>query len=150
MFPEVLSREKVGSPGPWMAHLGCQEALQIIRRVRIGDEFYVHSTFWVDPLRVPVFATMPLRQMAGENFKHLIFRACGQAIHKVDLFTRQEVRPREVSGLLNMPARQLCSSLRVQAFMGKSDPICYQQIFTPPNICELHIVSDSRAPGFSL
>lgn len=149
VFPEVLSREKVGSPGPWTAHLRCQEALQIIRRVRIGHEFYVHSTFWVDPVQVPVFDTMSLRQMTSENFKNVIFRACGQAIHKVDLFTRQEVPPREISRLLNIPARQLCSSMRAQAFMGESNPIYFQQIFTPPTTRELHIVSDSRAQGFS-
>lgn len=149
VFPEVLSRERVGGPGPWTAHLRCKDALQIIRRIRIGDEFSVHSAFLVDPVRLPVFASMPLRQLTSENFKQVIFRACGQSIHKVDLFTRQDVPPREVSKLLDIPARQFCSSLRVQAFLGETDPIYYQKIFTPPTERELHIVSDSRAPGFA-
>jgi DNA-binding GntR family transcriptional regulator len=122
--------------------------LRITRRIRIGDEFYVHSVFLVDPLRLPVFASRPLQQLNHENFKQIIFRACGQAIHKVDLFTRQEVPPREVSKLLETPAKQLCSAMRAQAFLGDADPIYYQTIFTPPTARELHIVSDSRAPGF--
>lgn len=149
VFPEVLSREIIDTPGPWTMHLRCKDALRITRRIRIGDEFSVHSTFMVDPIRLPVFANMPLRQLTSENFKQVIFRACGQAIHKVDLFMRQEVPPSEVCKLLDIPARKFCSSLRAQAFLGETDPIYYQKIFTPLTERELHIVSDSRAPGFA-
>lgn len=148
VFPEVLSREKLSGPGPWTAHLRCRDALRIVRRIRIGDEFSVYSAFMVDPVRLPVFASRPLRQLDHENFKQVIFRASGQAIHKVDLFMRQEVPPREVSALIEVPARQLCATMRAQAYLGDADPIYYQIIFTPPTKRELHIVSDSRAPGY--
>lgn len=149
VFPEVLVREKVTGPGPWTEHLRCRDALRIARRIRIGEEFYVHSEFVVDPARLPVFASRSLHQLAHENFKHMIFRACGEAIHKVDLFMRQETPPRDVGKLIDVPARQLCSAIRAHAFLGDADPIYYQKIFTPPTMRELHIVSDSRAPGFA-
>lgn len=149
VFPEVLSREKATGAGPWTRHLACTEAVRIIRSIRIGSEFSVHSEFVIDPARLPIFTKMSLRQLGGENFKQVIFRACGQAIHKVDLFMRQEVPPRDVGKLLDMPTGQLCSSLRAHAFLGETDPIYYQKIFTPPTQRELHIVSDSRTPGYA-
>jgi DNA-binding GntR family transcriptional regulator len=149
VFPEVLSRERVAEPGPWTSHLRCREALRITRRIRIGDEFSVHSEFLVDPLRLPIFSSRTMLQLNHENFKQLIFKACGKAIHRVDLFTRQEVPSRAIGKLIDVPARQLCSAIRARAYLGDSDPIYFQTIFTPPTERELHIVSDSRAPGFA-
>ncbi|MBU1358317.1 MAG: GntR family transcriptional regulator [Gammaproteobacteria bacterium] len=148
VFPEILSRDTVAGPGPWTAHLRCVEVVRIIRRIRIGDEFYVHSTFAVDPVRLAVFREARLEQLDSENFKQTIFRACGQAIHKVDLFTRQEVPPPDIARQLEIAEDTLCVAMRVHAFLGDSDPIYYQTIYTPPTPRELHIVSDSRAPGF--
>jgi len=148
VFPEVLSREKIAGPGPWTPHLRCEEALCITRRIRIGDEFFVHSTFVVDPMRLPVFTSRPIARLNHENFKQIIFQATGQAIHKVDLYLRQEVAPLAIGTLLGIDARQLCSSIRALAFLGTSDPIYYQVIFTPATLRELHIVCDSRAAGF--
>ena len=148
VFPEVVSRDTVAGPAPWSTHLRCREAVRIVRRVRIGDEFFVHTSFWVDSKRLPVFATAPASELASENFKHVIFRTLGQAIHRIDMFTRQEAPPREVAALLGTPARQMCTSMRVHAFLGENDPIYYQHIFSPPTQRELHIVTDSRAAGF--
>ena len=108
----------------------------------------MYSEFLVDPVRLPIFSSRTLVQLNHENFKQLIFKACGQAIHRVDLFTRQEVPPRTIGKLIDMPARQLGSAMRAQAYLGDSDPIYYQTIFTPQTKRELHIVSDSRSPGF--
>lgn len=149
VFPEIVSRERVAGPGPWSGHLRCQEALRIVRRVRVGNEFNVHTSFWVDPKRLPVFETAAVRELTSENFKHVIFRSLGQAIHRVELFTRQEVPPRDVAALIGLKSRQMCTSMRVHAFLGNSDPIYYQHIFSPPTQRELHIVTDSRVAGFA-
>ncbi len=149
VYPEILVREKVTLLGPWAEHLHCREALRITRRIRIGEEFYVHSEFVVDPIRLPVFASRALHQLAHENFKHIIFRACGEAINKVDLFMSQETPVHDICKVLEVPTRQLCSAIRAHAYLGNADPIYYQKIFTPPTKRELHIVSDSRVPGFA-
>lgn len=148
VFPEALARRAIQGEGEWTRWLGVEEALEITRRIRIGDEFSVFSSFVVDAKRMPVFASTPLRTLSGENFKDIIFRASGRTIQKVDLFMRQQPAPAEVAALLQLKARQACLSLRAVAFLGESDPVYYQQIFIPPTQRELHIVSDSRASGF--
>jgi GntR family transcriptional regulator len=103
-----------------------------------------------DPLRLPVFADAPLRKLDQENFKETIFRACGRAIHKVDLFTRQELPSPAVAKQIEIGEDQLCAVMRIQAFLGDADPIYFQTIVTPPTSRELHIVSDPRSPGFAV
>ena len=148
VFPEALARKSIEGAGEWTRWLGVSQGLEITRCIRIGSEFDVFSSFVVDPRRLPVFSRLPLRKLSGENFKDIIFRACGQAIQKVDIFLRQQVPPAAISKLLQTRPRQSCMAIRAVAFLGEADAIYYQQIFIPPNPRELHIVSDSRAPGF--
>lgn len=156
VFPEGLARRAIARGGSadapdaaeWPRWLGVDEALEITRRIRIGDEFAVHSRFVVDARRLPVFAVTPLRSLARENFKDVIFRASGRNIHKVDLFLRQQPAPPEVAVLIGARPRQACMALRAVAYLGDSDPVYYQQIFIPPTGRELHIVADNRAGGW--
>jgi GntR family transcriptional regulator len=148
VFPETLSRRATREPGEWSKWLGVEQGLEITRRIRIGTEFDVYSIFVVDPMRLPVFGSLPLRKLNGENFKDIIFRACGQAIQKVDLFMRQQSPPEAIAKSLALKPLQLCIALRAVAFLDNGDPVYYQQIFIPPNERELHVVSDSRAPGY--
>jgi len=148
VFPEALSRRAARAAGEWSRVLDAAQGLEITRRIGIGGEFDVHSTFVVDPSRLPVFSTLPLKKLSGENFKEVIFRACGQAIQKVDLFLRQQLPPADIARSLKVDAGQPCMAIRAVAYLGDVDPIYYQQIFIPPNSRELHVVADSRAPGF--
>jgi GntR family transcriptional regulator len=148
VFPEVLSRHSNAESGPWQKHLRCDTALEVVRRIRIGQEFYVFSRFFIDPKRTPEFASMPVKKLATENFKEVIFRTSGQSIHRVDCFMRQESVSAEIAAAIAVGARTKCTTIRALAFLGESDPIYYQQIFVPPTTRELHIVSDSREPGF--
>jgi DNA-binding GntR family transcriptional regulator len=148
VFPEALAR-RAAQEGEWSRWLGKGPLLEITRRIRIGDEFDVFSSFIVDGKRLPVFATLPLRKLSGENFKDLIFRACGQAIQKVDVFLAQRLPPAAVGEMLGIRGRHTCLAIRAVAFLGEADPVYYQQIFIPPNARELHVVTDSRSPGIA-
>jgi GntR family transcriptional regulator len=148
VFPEALERHTITAPGEWSRTLGVAQGLEITRCIRISDEFSVSSSFVVDPARLPVFGKLPLRKLSGENFKDVIFRACGQAIQKIDIFMRQQTPPPNVAKLIGIGSQQPCMALRAVAYLGEADPIYYQQIFIPPTQRELHIVSDSRAVGF--
>jgi DNA-binding GntR family transcriptional regulator len=147
VYPDVVSRERVSAPGEWSLHLRCAEATRIDRVIRVADEFSVYTSFVVDAARLPVFGATPVEALASRNFKEVIFRACGQAIHRVDLLLRQQAAPAEVAPRIGIGARQGCTSIRALAYLGESDPIYYQQIWIPANKRELHVVSDSRTPG---
>lgn len=147
VFPKTLSRHVLQGPGEWTAWLGDGPCLEVTRRIAIGTEFSVHSTFVVNHRRLPVFADLPLAKLSGENFKEVIFRVAGQTIQRVDLFLRQQAAPDEIAKQLKLAAGTVCQSIRAVAFLSESDAIYYQQIFIPPNPRELHIVTDSRARG---
>jgi GntR family transcriptional regulator len=149
VYPQVLSRQLVAATGEWSAHLRCSEVIRIDRAIRVADEFVVYTSFVVDAARLPVFRTTPIDKLSGQNFKEVVFRACGQAIHKVDLLTRQQLTTGDVAARLGIGPRQSCISIRALAYLGDSDPIYDQQIWIPPNKRELHIVTDSRAAGLT-
>ncbi len=149
VYPQVLRRECVTEIGEWTAHLRCPRVIRIDRKIRVADEFAVYTSFVVDAARLSVFESTSVASLASQNFKEIIFRASGQAIHKVDLLMRQQSATREIAAELGIGARQTCTSIRALAYLGDSDPIYYQRIWIPANGRELHIVSDSRAPGLA-
>ena len=105
VFPKALSRRTLCGPGDWTPWLGDGDCLEITRRIRIGSEFSVHSAFFVNQRRLPVFADLPLAQLSGENFKEVIFRVAGQSIQRVDLFLRQQKAPVEIAKMLKVAPR---------------------------------------------
>lgn len=144
VFPQTLGRRAVGE-GAWTAALGPGPMLEITRRIRIADEFDVWSEFIVDARRLPVFASLPLHQFNGENFKDIIFRSSGQAIQKVDVYLAQRLPSRAVAQALGLDAAQSCLMLRAIAYLSEADAVYYQHIYIPPNGRELHVVTDSRS-----
>lgn len=147
VFPKALSRRVLAGPGEWTPWLGGGQCLEITRRIGIGSEFSVYSTFIVNHHRLPVFADLPLARLSGENFKEVIFRMAGQTIQRVDLFLRQQAAPPEIAKMLKVAPQTLCQSIRAVAFLSESDAVYYQQIFIPPTARELHVITDSRSRG---
>jgi GntR family transcriptional regulator len=148
-YPEVLERNLQPRPGRWQQALKSTRAVEIRRRIRIGDEFFVHTSFFVDPQRVPVFASAALQDLSHSNFKDIIFKACGQAVTTIDLMMKQEVPPPAVCHAIGVPVKSVCSSIRAIGHFPGGDPVYYQHIFIPPSARELHVVADARAPGMS-
>ncbi len=149
VYPEVLTRQRLAASGDWGLHLRCPQVIRIDRRIRVADEFAVYTTFVVDAARLPVFRSTPIERLSSQNFKEIIFRAVGQAIHKVDLLVRQQRTTPEIALRIGIGQTQTCTSIRALAYLGESDPIYYQHIWIPANERELHIVSNHRAPGLA-
>lgn len=147
VFPEAVGRKTLHAPGEWARALHANEGTEITRRIMIGTEFSVFSSFVVDAKRLPLFSELPIRQLYGENFKDIIFRSCGQMIHRVDIFLRQLPALADIARVIEVPVGTICTSLRSIAYLGENDPIYYQQIVIPPTERELHIISDGRARG---
>ena len=148
-YPEVLARNLQPRPGAWQHSLKSASAVEITRRIRIADEFYVHTSFFNDPQRVPVFASIALQDLSHSNFKDTIFKACGQAVTTIDLMMRQEAPPPAVCEAIAVAAGTVCTGIRAIGHFPGDDPIYYQHIFIPPSPRELHVVADARAPGMS-
>ncbi len=149
VYPEVLARNPQPLPGAWQHALKSASAVEITRRIRIADEFYVYTSFFIDPQRVPVFESIALQDLAHSNFKDTIFKACGQAVTTIDLMMRQEAPPPPVCKAITVAVGTVCTSIRAIGHFPGGDPIYYQHIFIPPSSRELHVVADARAPGMS-
>jgi len=147
VFPEPLSRQLQTDLGDWSLALHASQVIQIDRRIRISNEFNVHTAFFVDAARLPIFLSTPLEDLAHFNFKDVIFKSCGQAVTTIDLRTRQEVPAPEVLKILGSPDNTTCLSIRATGFLNSRDAIYYQHIHIPPTHRELHIIADSRANG---
>ncbi|MBV7483784.1 GntR family transcriptional regulator [Bordetella sp. BOR01] len=150
VYPEVLGRNLRPSAGQWQKDLPSANAVEITRRIRIADEFYVYIDFYVDADRAPVFSTIELQDLAHSNFKDIIFQACGQAVTTTDLMMKQEIPPAGICKKLEVAAGTVCTGIRATGRLPGADPVYYQHIYIPPSERELHIVADSRAPGFGM
>lgn len=147
VFPEAMGRRKLTSAGEWSQVLRATEGIEITRRIHIGTEFTVFSTFIVDAQRMPLFSSTALKQLGSENFKDVIFRALGRMIQRVDIFLSVRGAPPEAAGVMGLPAGAPCMALRAIAYLSDGDPIYYQHIYIPPNDRELHVITDARASG---
>lgn len=147
VFPEIIGRSRLSVPDEWSHELHASEGVEITRRIRIDTEFSVYSSFIVDGGRLPLFAQLPLKELNGENFKDVIFRSCGQMVHRIDIRLRQLPASAEVAEIVEVAPGTLCTSMKSVAHLGENDPIYFQQILFPPTNRELHIVSDGRLAG---
>ena len=148
VFPKVTGRRAVQESGPWNAHLGVDAPLCIERVLRIGDEFAVFSRFYVDATRLPSFATVPLRQLSGENFKELILRESGVPIGRITQYLSTVTLPVDVASALGV-RRGTAQRLDIEAFAGQASPLYYQVLWIPPNRRRLHLPGDGRDAGLA-
>jgi GntR family transcriptional regulator len=143
VYPKVLSRYAVPQPGPWSQHLGTENLLCIERTLEIDREFTVFSRFYADPMRLPALASLPLRKLSGENFKHIIWRESHQPIGRLNQLMCTVDVCTAIGALRGMKGQLLV----VEAFAGRDGPIYYQELFIPPNPRRLHLASDGKDPG---
>lgn len=147
VYPEVLSRYAVQGPGPWSRHLGTESVICIERALNIGKEFSVFSRFYADPTRLPALASTPLRKLAGENFKEVIWRESHQPIGRINQLLSTVDLPADVCKTIGVQAGSSGQLLEVGAFVGRDSPIYCQELFIPPNRRRLHLAGDGKDPG---
>jgi DNA-binding GntR family transcriptional regulator len=147
VFAEVIERCDALQDGPWARHLGGHAYVCLIRRIRIGDEFSVHSAFYIDAGRMPVFARAPTQELSAQNFKELMWRTTGKTVGRIDLLVSTARCSSSVAKVLRLKSGELCMVIEARAFFGSQDPAYYQRITIPPNSRQLHIVTDGRDPG---
>ncbi len=149
VYPKITARYPVTSEGPWSRHLGTTKLQCIDRVLGIADEFKVFSRFYFDPSRLTALATQPTKKLAGENFKHIIWRETSQPIGKLSQFLSNAQFPREVQEAFGAKVGTNGQLLEIFAFAGRDSPIYYQELFIPPNRRRLHLAADGRGNGIN-
>lgn len=144
VYPQVLARYVVRTQGRWRSHLGCETALCIERLLDIGREFSVYSRFYCDQERVPPFARLSLALLSGENFKEIILRETGQMIGRINQFMQYETLDEKVCEHLGVPPGTVGQKLIIFAYLGRDNPVYYQELLIPPNNRIHHLSSEGR------
>jgi GntR family transcriptional regulator len=147
VYPEVLARYAETRQGPWSRHLGSASILCIERALRIADEFRVFSRFWCDPVRLPALASLPARKLSGENFKDIVWRDTRQLVGRISTFLSTTQLPPDVCRAIGVRRGTQGQLLEISAYVGRDQPIYYQELYIPPNRRRLHLASDGRDPG---
>lgn len=147
VYPEVLARYAEARKGPWSRHLGSASILCIERALRIGEEFHVFSRFWCDPVRLPSLAALPFRKLSGENFKDVVWRDTRQLVGRISTFLSAVALPAEACRAISARRGARGQRLEISAFVGRDQPIYYQELYIPPNRRRLHLAADGREPG---
>lgn len=147
VYPKVLSRTMTEAKGPWSHHLGLEKTLCIERTLSINGEFIVFSRFYTDPMRLPSLVQLPIRKLVGENFKDLIWRESHQPIGRLKQFLHTLDFPEVICEAIKIPTKTQGQLLEIEAFLGRDNPIYYQELYIPPNRRRLHIASDGKDPG---
>jgi DNA-binding GntR family transcriptional regulator len=148
VYPEVLARYEEPTKGPWSRHLGSASILCIERALRIGDEFRVFSRFWCDPTRLPALASLPFRKLSGENFKDIVWRETRQLVGRISTCLSTAALPSDACKAIGVRRGTQGQLLEISAYVGRDQPIYYQELYIPPNRRRLHLAADGRDGGF--
>lgn len=149
VYPTILARYELDEDGAWTAHLGRQHVFCIERVLAIGDEFSVFSRFYADPDRLPAFLTLPLKKLGSENFKELIMKETAQAIGLMDQYLSSRKFEAAVCKAIGTRTGTVGQRLDIRAYLGRSSPVYYQELFIPPNQRVLHLARDGRDGGLA-
>ncbi|NYT35991.1 GntR family transcriptional regulator [Allopusillimonas soli] len=144
VYPKILSRYQAAEHGRWTPHLGCERSLCIERQLDIGHEFSIFSRFYIDPERVPTFSRLSLPRLASENFKEIIVRETAQTIGRINQFLVSATFDARMASVLNVRADSAGQCLIIFAYLGKENPIYYQELYIPPNNRVHHLSNDAR------
>jgi GntR family transcriptional regulator len=147
VYPQVIERYTIDTPGPWSRHLGTNQVICIARVLRIGNDFKIYSRFYADPVRLPAFATLPARKLSGENFKEIIWRDTHHPIGRLAQYLSACKLPSKVCDAIGVRRGSRGQLLEVSAFVGHRSPVYYQELFIPPNRRRLHLAGDGKDPG---
>jgi DNA-binding GntR family transcriptional regulator len=147
VYPEVLRRYEEAREGPWSRHLGSASILCIERALRIGDEFRVFSRFWCDPTRLPALSTLPFGKLSGENFKDIVWRETRQLVGRISTYLSTAALPPDACRAIGARRGSRGQLLEISAYLGRDQPIYYQELHIPPNRRRLHLAADGRDSG---
>ena len=143
VYSKVVARKDVHGKGPWSEHLAARPPLLVIdRALDINEEFTVFSRFYVDPRRMPAFASLPIRRLSGENFKDIIWRESHQPVNRITQHLSSIAFPAEAAKVTRVKPGARGSLLEVRAFVNSDSPIYYQELYIPPNHRRLHLAGD--------
>ena len=134
IFPKVLSRRLIDERGPWSDALGQRgkDILRIERRLRVGREFSVYASFYINAERYPAFAAKSTKELAAGNFKLMLARDYNLPPIVYRHVLEIAALPDHAARALELSRGTVGGIFRLLAQAG-AQPLYYQDLFVPPN-----------------
>lgn len=144
VFPQVTARYEEPREGNWSRHLRVTKISCIERVLSIAHEFRIFGRFWFDAARLPTLASLPPRRLSGENFKDIIWRETHQSIGRISQFLSLVTLSPSICSAIHARKDARGQLLEISAFVGRDNPIYYQELYIPENSRRLEITLDGR------
>jgi DNA-binding GntR family transcriptional regulator len=134
IYPKVLSRRLTDERGPWSEVLGQRgnDVLRIERLLRVGKEFAVYASFYINAERYPSFAAKSTKELAAGNFKLMLARDYNLPPIVYRHVLEIAAVPDHVARGLKLKRDTVGGIFRLTAHAG-AQPLYYQDLFVPPN-----------------
>jgi DNA-binding GntR family transcriptional regulator len=134
IFPKVLSRRLIDERGPWSDVLSQRgnDILRIERLLRVGSEFAVYASFYINAERYPQFAAKSTRELAAGNFKLMLARDYNLPPIVYRHVLEIAALPVHAARALKLRRGTVGGIFRLLAHAG-TQPLYYQDLFVPPN-----------------
>lgn len=152
VYARIIDRKLVASEPPLAQHLGpdADGYVRIRRLINIGDRFECWSDMFLAASRFKRMLTLKISRLESVNLKQLLSDEFGAPTVSVSQTARIVVPPPEVARKLGLKKSTHCLLLQIEARSRRADVISYQQIYVPPNECELEITENLHEQAVTL
>lgn len=146
VYAEAIERRVTTRRGLWSEVLAeATRFIRIRRRVTVAEEFDCLSEFYVDGDRFARVLDMPM----SELHRVMIRTVLAERFDMPTLFVDQRVQATrfspEVAKLLKLEGDPFGLALEVRSYTRDRKPIAFQNIFIPPNVRKLQLISEPRS-----
>jgi GntR family transcriptional regulator len=144
VYARILDRRLVAADPFLVQHLGpdSEGYVRIRRLINIGDRFECWSDMHLPASRFKRMLTLKISRLESVNLKQLLSEEFGAPTVSVSQTARVIRPPAPVASKLRIDPSAHCLLLQIEARSRRADVISYQQIYVPPNDCELEITEN--------
>ena len=146
VYAELVDRALTRDEGEIARFLGgADEYIRVRRRIRVNDEFYCLSEFYIDAERFAPVLEMPQQDLERVVIRHVMARSFNAPTLKLKEYARAEFFDKDRKTLLQMiddPAAGMV--IDVLSYTHLDAPVSYQKIFVPAGVRKLEILGTDK------
>jgi len=142
IYATVLDRQKVAATPPVTRHLGpdTHDLMRVDRLFSVDNEFNFYNRFYAHAELLPLLWKMPINELHGLNFTHMIASKCRVPITEITHLIALRKADPDICEILQISQRQPVMHVQAVAKAGKEIGVYYQEFVMPPTRRPLRIV----------
>lgn len=142
VYAEAIERRVTTRGGAWSALLvEASRFIRIRRRITVAEEFDCLSEFYIDSDRFAGVLDMPMSELHRVMIRTVLAERFGVPTLFVDQRVQATRFAPEVGKILKLESETYGLALEVRSYTRDRRPIAFQNIFIPPNVRKLQLLS---------